>query len=174
MCPPRASRPPTEGCRPRPFRPLCSLGRPYGAVPTVSRVAWQGYSIGSASLACFLLFGAFMDEFTQFSGRPFKEVDIAVPEVLIGGLLGVRGFGAVAGFAVCYPVRRPGEAGMRWTWELDCGGGVGRRVSGLVGAWARGVVRSGEAGFCMMFRFPPCLHVRARVYLLCCGHLSTL
>ena len=47
-----------------------------------------GYSIGSASLACFLLFGAFMDEFSQFSGKPFRVVDIAVPEVLIGGLLG--------------------------------------------------------------------------------------
>lgn len=50
----------------------------------------QGYSIGSASLACFLLFGAFMDEFHEFSGREFKQVDIAKPEVLIGGLLGVR------------------------------------------------------------------------------------
>ena len=50
----------------------------------------QGYSIGSASLACFLLFGAFMDEFEEFSGRPFRHVDIAKPEVLIGGLLGVR------------------------------------------------------------------------------------
>lgn len=53
---------------------------------------YQGYSIGSASLACFLLFGAFMDEFQEFSGRAFRHVDIAVPEVLIGGLLGVRRF----------------------------------------------------------------------------------
>jgi len=48
----------------------------------------SGYSIGSAALACFLLFGALMDEFSQFSGKPFRVVDIAVPEVLIGGLLG--------------------------------------------------------------------------------------
>lgn len=54
-----------------------------------ARRNFQGYSIGSASLACFLLFGAFMDEFSEFSGRPFRSVDIAVPEVLIGGLLGV-------------------------------------------------------------------------------------
>ena len=51
---------------------------------------YQGYSIGSASLACFLLFGAFMDEFEEFSGKEFRHVDIAKPEVLIGGLLGVR------------------------------------------------------------------------------------
>lgn len=34
-----------------------------------------------------------MDEFTQFSGEEFSEVDIAVPEILIGGLLGVSGEG---------------------------------------------------------------------------------
>jgi H+-translocating diphosphatase len=39
-------------------------------------------------LACFLLFGAFMDEFSQYAGVPFRHVDIAVPEILIGGLLG--------------------------------------------------------------------------------------
>lgn len=50
--------------------------------------ALQGYSIGSASMACFLLFGAFMDEFSEFSGRDFHSVDIATPEVLIGGLIG--------------------------------------------------------------------------------------
>lgn len=60
------------------------------SAPHVSGLEWiQGYSIGSASLACFLLFGAFMDEFSEFSGKPFRTVDIAVPEVLIGGLLGV-------------------------------------------------------------------------------------
>ncbi len=31
-----------------------------------------------------------MDEFSEFSGQDFRTVDIAVPEVLIGGLLGVR------------------------------------------------------------------------------------
>ncbi|CAN0144797.1 unnamed protein product, partial [Laminaria digitata] len=59
------------------------------AAGNVTKAITKGYSIGSASLACFLLFGAFMDEFTEFSGKEFKTVDIAVPEVLIGGLLGV-------------------------------------------------------------------------------------
>lgn len=73
----------------------------------------KGYSIGSAALACFVLFGALLDEFSAFvrhcrrlrceclsfirmtaallqaGGVPFRTIDIAVPEVLIGGLLGV-------------------------------------------------------------------------------------
>lgn len=63
------------------------------AAGNVTKAITKGYSIGSASLACFLLFGAFMDEFSEFSGQPFDTVDIAVPEVLIGGLLGVRMLG---------------------------------------------------------------------------------
>ena len=39
-------------------------------------------------MACFLLFGAFMDEFSEFSGLPFEKVDISTPEVLVGGLIG--------------------------------------------------------------------------------------
>lgn len=58
------------------------------AAGNVTKAVTKGYSIGSASMACFLLFGAFMDEFSEFSGIPFTTVDIAVPEVLIGGLLG--------------------------------------------------------------------------------------
>lgn len=58
------------------------------AAGNVTKAVTKGYSIGSASMACFLLFGAFMDEFSEFSGLPFKTVDIAIPEVLIGGLLG--------------------------------------------------------------------------------------
>ena len=54
----------------------------------VTKAITKGYSIGSAALACFLLQGAFMDEFSQYAGVPFRVVDIAVPEILIGGLLG--------------------------------------------------------------------------------------
>jgi H+-translocating diphosphatase len=60
----------------------------------------KGYSIGSAALACFLLFGAFMDEFSQYAGVPFRHVDIAVPEVLIGGLLGTMMVFYFTGLAV--------------------------------------------------------------------------
>lgn len=58
------------------------------AAGNVTKAITKGYSIGSASMACFLLFGAFMDEFSEFSGLPFKTVDIATPEVLVGGLIG--------------------------------------------------------------------------------------
>lgn len=58
------------------------------AAGNVTKAVTKGYSIGSASMACFLLFGAFMDEFSEFSGLPFESVDIAKPEVLVGGLLG--------------------------------------------------------------------------------------
>lgn len=58
------------------------------AAGNVTKAVTKGYSIGSASMACFLLFGAFMDEFSEFSGLPFRTVDIATPEVLVGGLLG--------------------------------------------------------------------------------------
>jgi len=58
------------------------------AAGNVTKAITKGYSIGSASMACFLLFGAFMDEFSEFSGIPFTSVDIATPEVLVGGLVG--------------------------------------------------------------------------------------
>jgi inorganic pyrophosphatase len=58
------------------------------AAGNVTKAVTKGYSIGSASMACFLLFGAFMDEFSEYSGLPFRTVDIAIPEVLIGGLIG--------------------------------------------------------------------------------------
>lgn len=48
----------------------------------------KGYSVGSASLACFLLFSAYLDEVEVMTGQEFKTIDIAVPEIFVGGLLG--------------------------------------------------------------------------------------
>ena len=58
------------------------------AVGNTTKATTKGYAIGSAGLASFLLFSAYLDEVSAFTSLPFKQVDIAVPEVFIGGLLG--------------------------------------------------------------------------------------
>eukprot|EP00917_Polyrhabdina_sp_WS-2016_P010403 GHVP01022958.1.p1 GENE.GHVP01022958.1~~GHVP01022958.1.p1 ORF type:complete len:850 (+),score=148.74 GHVP01022958.1:1495-4044(+) len=58
------------------------------AVGNVTKANTKGFSVGSASLACFLLFSAFEDEVAVYSGRPFEGVDLSVPEVFVSGLLG--------------------------------------------------------------------------------------
>jgi H(+)-translocating pyrophosphatase len=58
------------------------------AVGNVTKANTKGYSVGSASLACFLLFSAYLDEVSVFTGQEFKSIDIACPEVFVGGMLG--------------------------------------------------------------------------------------
>ncbi|TYH66896.1 hypothetical protein ES332_D06G153400v1 [Gossypium tomentosum] len=58
------------------------------AVGNTTKATTKGFAIGSAALASFLLFSAYMDEVSSFAREPFKQVDIAIPEVFIGGLLG--------------------------------------------------------------------------------------
>ncbi|GMH17542.1 hypothetical protein Nepgr_019383 [Nepenthes gracilis] len=58
------------------------------AVGNTTKATTKGFAIGSAALASFLLFSAYMDEVAAFAHSSFKEVDIAIPEVFIGGLLG--------------------------------------------------------------------------------------
>ena len=70
------------------------------ACGNVTKAITKGYSIGSAAMACFLLFGALMDEFTAFSGVDCHKVDIAVPEVMVGGLLGMMMVFYFVGLAV--------------------------------------------------------------------------
>ncbi|KAL7131053.1 hypothetical protein ABFS83_13G174000 [Erythranthe nasuta] len=58
------------------------------AVGNTTKATTKGFAIGSAALASFLLFSAYMDEVSTFSHLPFAQVDIAIPEVFVGGLLG--------------------------------------------------------------------------------------
>eukprot|EP00250_Pteridium_aquilinum_P024245 c2872_g1_i2 orf=637-3051(-) len=58
------------------------------AVGNTTKATTKGFAIGSAALASFLLFSAYMDEVAHFASVTFNQVDIAVPEVFIGGLLG--------------------------------------------------------------------------------------
>ncbi|XP_062110927.1 pyrophosphate-energized membrane proton pump 2 [Humulus lupulus] len=58
------------------------------AVGNTTKATTKGFAIGSAALASFLLFSAYMDEVSTFARVPFTEVDIAIPEVFVGGLLG--------------------------------------------------------------------------------------
>lgn len=58
------------------------------AVGNVTKANTKGYSVGSATLACFLLFSAFLDEVQLFTGQVIDGIDITVPEIFVGGLLG--------------------------------------------------------------------------------------
>ncbi|MFA6093544.1 MAG: sodium-translocating pyrophosphatase [Elusimicrobiota bacterium] len=58
------------------------------AVGNTTKALTKGYAIGSAALAAFLLFSAYLDEVTLLTGKAFHSVDIAKIEVFVGGLLG--------------------------------------------------------------------------------------
>ena len=57
------------------------------AVGNTTKALTKGYAIGSAALAAFLLFSAYLDEVRNY-GVTLTAVDIAKPEVFVGGLLG--------------------------------------------------------------------------------------
>src|SRR3989441_392949 len=57
------------------------------AVGNTTKALTKGYAIGSAALAAFLLFSAYLDEVALLGSR-LQAVDISKPEVFVGGLLG--------------------------------------------------------------------------------------
>jgi K(+)-stimulated pyrophosphate-energized sodium pump len=59
------------------------------AVGNTTKALTKGYAMGSAGLAAFLLFGAYLDEVVQITGdAAYKMVDLAKPEVFVGALFG--------------------------------------------------------------------------------------
>ena len=57
------------------------------SVGNTTKALTKGYAIGSAALAAFLLFSAYLDEVRNYRGAPV-QVDLAKPEVFVAGLLG--------------------------------------------------------------------------------------
>ncbi|MBI4375588.1 MAG: sodium-translocating pyrophosphatase, partial [Elusimicrobia bacterium] len=85
------------------------------AVGNTTKALTKGYAIGSAALAAFLLFSAYLDEIFNYTGKRIA-VDLSKPEVFIGSMIGammvflfsalaIRAVGTVA-YAVINEVRR--------------------------------------------------------------------
>ncbi|HVL23126.1 MAG TPA: sodium/proton-translocating pyrophosphatase, partial [Thermomicrobiales bacterium] len=61
----------------------------------------KGYAVGTASLAAFLLFSAFLDEVDRFSTEPIERiVNLAEPKVFVGALIGAALVYVFASFAI--------------------------------------------------------------------------
>jgi len=61
------------------------------ACGNTTKALTKGYAMGSAALAAFLLFGAYFERVAVKTGKTLSEafqVDIAQPDVFVGGLLG--------------------------------------------------------------------------------------
>eukprot|EP01105_Mastigella_eilhardi_P006827 TRINITY_DN18344_c0_g1_i1.p1 TRINITY_DN18344_c0_g1~~TRINITY_DN18344_c0_g1_i1.p1 ORF type:complete len:798 (+),score=213.31 TRINITY_DN18344_c0_g1_i1:123-2516(+) len=60
------------------------------AVGNTTKALTKGYAVGSAALASFLLFSAFLDNIAEYTQDiSIKVIDFSVPEVFMGGLIGV-------------------------------------------------------------------------------------
>ncbi|MCX6815287.1 MAG: sodium-translocating pyrophosphatase, partial [Candidatus Aenigmarchaeota archaeon] len=81
------------------------------AVGNTTKALTKGYAIGSAALAAFLLFAAYMNEVAALTGQVFAVVDIAKVPVFIGAMLGamlvflfsslaIRAVGKTAGYII--------------------------------------------------------------------------
>jgi K(+)-stimulated pyrophosphate-energized sodium pump len=58
------------------------------SVGNTTKALTKGYAVGSAALAAFLLFSAYMDEISHLTGVEFHSVNLAKVEVFAGAILG--------------------------------------------------------------------------------------
>ncbi len=70
------------------------------SVGNTTKALTKGYAIGSAALAAFLLFSAYMDEVANLTGKVFNVVDLAKVPVFIGGMLGAMLVFVFSAFAI--------------------------------------------------------------------------
>jgi len=59
------------------------------AVGNTTKALTKGYAVGSAALAAFLLFSAYLDEIKKATGATTYSVDLSKVQVFIGGFLGL-------------------------------------------------------------------------------------
>lgn len=69
------------------------------AAGNVTKAITKGYSVGSAALACFLLFGAFLDE-VSINSYNFNVINLAKPTVTVAGLLGMTQIFLITSMAI--------------------------------------------------------------------------
>jgi K(+)-stimulated pyrophosphate-energized sodium pump len=71
------------------------------AVGNTTKALTKGYAIGSAALAAFLLFSAYMDEVSAYARpRELNVIDIKKPEVFVGAMLGAMLIFLFSGLAI--------------------------------------------------------------------------
>ncbi|MBS3166212.1 sodium-translocating pyrophosphatase [Candidatus Woesearchaeota archaeon] len=70
------------------------------SVGNTTKALTKGYAIGSAALAAFLLFSAYMDEIAKLTGKAFAVVDLAKIPVFIGAMLGAMLIFVFSAFAI--------------------------------------------------------------------------
>ncbi len=61
------------------------------SVGNTTKALTKGYAVGTAALAAFLLFSAFLEEVNRFKGQGnevARVVNVAEPKVFVGGLIG--------------------------------------------------------------------------------------
>jgi Na+/H+-translocating membrane pyrophosphatase len=84
------------------------------SVGNVTKAASKGYAVGGSALSCFVLFQAFLDEISSYTGTAFTVVNIAKVEVVCGGLLGMMMIFLFSGWSM----QSVGATAQKVVWEV--------------------------------------------------------